>query len=271
MKIEQTSLIFLVLFCVACQQKDTFKDDRDGKEYKIVKIGVQVWMAQNLNYNASGSKCYGEGGLTYEDIEEGPGIALSSSEIQANCDKYGRLYDWSTAMALPSTCNRDNCSELIKVPRRGICPSGWHIPTNADWEKLYRFVDGYGYRWVDGSSGKEEPYRSETAGKYLKAKSGWPATEDEGMSVNHNGEDSYGFSALPGGRGSFGGESFTVFYGIDFIGGWWSTSEAKDRSFRDCCAYFWYVPANRDAASNGLFTKDEVFSVRCLRDQSLSY
>jgi uncharacterized protein (TIGR02145 family) len=144
----------------------SFKDSRDGKTYKTVKIGTQTWMAENLNYDAKGSKCY-------------------DNETE-NCDKYGRLYDWVTS--------------------KKACPSGWHLPSNAEWDKLYRFADG--------TKGTESPYKSETAGKYLKAKSGWDG--------GGNGEDKFGFSALPGGFGScpLGG-----FYSIGEHGIWWSSSE----------------------------------------------
>jgi len=95
---------------------NTFVDSRDGKKYRTVKIGDQIWMAENLNYNADGSKCYGN------DI--------------ANCDRYGRLYDWNTA--------------------KKACPSGWHLPYQNEWQKLLDFAGG-----------------NKIAGKKLKVSIGW--------------------------------------------------------------------------------------------------
>jgi uncharacterized protein (TIGR02145 family) len=172
-----------------------------NKSYKTVKIGEQVWFAENLNYNAKGSKCY--------------------DNKESNCDKYGRLYDWETAMK--------------------ACPSGWHIPSNADWDKLMRYVDG--------STGTESPYNSETAGKYLKATSGW---NDGG-----NGTDAHGFSALPGGRGDSGG----YFDDVGGYGYWWSASGygSDDAYIRRMIYYL----------ERALYNNDEKYglrSVRCLQD-----
>jgi len=80
----------------------TFTDPRDGKVYKTVKIGKQTWMAENLNYEAPGSKCY----------DNNP----------ANAQKYGRLYDWDTA--------------------KKACPPGWHLPSDAEWQELVDFAGG---------------------------------------------------------------------------------------------------------------------------------
>ncbi len=72
-------------------------DSRDGKTYKTVKIGEQIWMAENLNYKVKNSYCY--------------------NNQEWNCANYGRLYTWTAA--------------------RKACPVGWHLPNNSEWEKLY--------------------------------------------------------------------------------------------------------------------------------------
>jgi uncharacterized protein (TIGR02145 family) len=201
----------------------TFTDSRDGKTYKKVTIGSQTWMAENLNFAAKGSKCYGEGGevvVGVSDIKR----KLSDAEIQANCTKYGRLYDWKTALK--------------------ACPSGWHLPSNAEWSKLYCFVDG------DKCS---EPYEGYEASKYLKAANGW--------NENDNGTDTLGFSALPGGfgwaDGSFG------YVGMD--GNWWSASEVEGDSKK---AYGRDMDYNSDVDDiyREEYSKSSLHSVRCIKD-----
>ena len=150
-------------------QGGSFTDKRDGKTYRTVKIGNQTWMAENLNYKTGKSICY--------------------DNKESNCQKYGRLYDWKTALK--------------------ACPAGWHLPSDEEWTALTDFVGG-----------------GETKGTKLKSKTGWFADTymDKGYKA---GTDDYGFSALPGGYGASDGSFLTGgSYGYGF---WWSATEDDAR------------------------------------------
>jgi len=180
----------------AARKASVQSDQRDGKTYKIAKIGSQTWMAENLNYNASDSKCYGND--------------------ESNCQKYGRLYDWNTA---------------IKA-----CPSGWHLPTQAEWELMATYI------------GSES-----TEGKRLKTTSGW----NDYQGKSGNGTDEFGFSALPGG----GGYSDGRFTSAGYYGYWWSASEGNSNG-----AYIRYINYNYENATWYNINKSYLFSVRCVQD-----
>jgi uncharacterized protein (TIGR02145 family) len=211
--------------------------------YETIGIGDQVWMAENLNYKVEGSKCYGEGSSGY-----------SASEVQANCDKYGRLYDWATAMNLPQSCNSQlvtNCGGQVNAKHQGICPNGWHLPSGADWNALMAFIH------ADKGLGSFTSGNSNYAGKYLKATSGWNSC---GPSVSGNSylcEDTHGFSALPGGYGYSGGG----FYGVGNYGYWWSSSEYYSNN-----AYYRLMYYNYEYAYWSDGSRSSLRSVRCLQD-----
>ncbi|MDR2581623.1 MAG: fibrobacter succinogenes major paralogous domain-containing protein [Fibromonadaceae bacterium] len=166
----------------------SLRDSRDGKTYKTIRIGSQTWMAENLNFEASGSAC--------------------CDNISSNCDTYGRLYNWATALT--------------------VCPPGWHLPSDAEWDVLTNHV---------GSN----------AGTKLKASSGWNVG---------NGTDDFGFSALPGGYGISSG----FFYNVGYYGDWWSATEV-DASY----AWFRYMYGNRSGVDRYFNDKENLFSVRCVK------
>ena len=194
-------------------------DERDGQAYKTVKIGDQWWMAENLNYDTANGYCYND-----------------SAEY---CAKYGRLYDWATVMdsaGIWSTngkgCGYDKTC-LPTYPVRGICPSGWHLPSKTEWETLFIAVGG-----------------SSVAGWVLKSTSGW--------NNSGNGLDAFGFSALPAGRRYDKGN-----YAIEGEGAriWSSTEQNNGGSVYDLCLY---DDDNKAFLLNG--DKEGGFSVRCVKD-----
>jgi len=182
-------------------------------------------MNRNLNYNVDGSRCY--------------------ADDQANCDTYGRLYDWATAMALPTSCNANSCASLVSAKHRGICPMGWHIPTDTEWRALISSAGG-----------------SSVAGSKLKATSGWRNCGPSDSGNDFLCEDTYGFSALPGGAyNDWSGD--WRFMDINKEGNWWSaTRKSNNTSFPNMS---WYMLYNSDI----VYSVEEsyiFFSVRCLKD-----
>ena len=213
---------------------ETFTDSRDNKEYKKVKIGEQTWMAQNLNYAAAGSKCYDEGGQVWDsDLQEYK--TLSSAEVAANCNKYGRLYNWATAMGIDASYNITTWGGS-DVKRQGVCPVGWHLPSDAEWTALMNAVGG-----------------ESTAGPKLKATSGWYGDEYR----DGNGTDDYGFSTLPGGYSVSDGN----FSDAGRSGVWWSATEGD-------AYYAWrrYMNAYEEYVFRRYGDKPFLHSVRCVRD-----
>ncbi len=197
-----------------------FCDTRDYKSYRYKEIGSQTWMAENLNYEASGSKC-------------GNGSSLNDANT-STCDTYGRLYNWSTAMN-GSASSTDNPSGI-----RGVCPNDWHLPSDAEWGTLIRFVNpNCSTDCVD-------------VGAKLKSTGGW----NDYNGVSGNGTDEFGFSALPGGYGDSGGN----FYIVGNKSFWWSSSGYGST------AYCRYIQHDSGYAYWTACIKPDLLSVRCLRD-----
>jgi uncharacterized protein (TIGR02145 family) len=172
-------------------------------------------MAENLNYDTEGSVCYNNDGT--------------------NCETYGRLYTWAMAMNFDASCNSSLCSENINSKHIGVCPEGWHIPSQAEWEELSNFV---------GSDSK-----------HLKSQEGWDSCGPSGSGKRYLCEDTYGFAALPGGNNTSVGSL------VGISGNWWTASEAEGSS-----AGLRYMDYNNGSIGGFTHNKDILRSVRCLQD-----
>lgn len=174
----------------------TFTDTRDNREYKTTTIGKITWMAENLDYNDEGSVCY-----------EGD---------DANCATYGRLYTWEAAGS--------------------VCPSGWRLPSKADYDSLKVSV-GVSYAPI-------------------KATSGWSASLG-------NGTDVYGFSLLPNGSGRVSGDTI-AYSDAGAKASLWTASES---TFGDSYSYIFNVEWTSSGQFDGtLLAWGNYSGVRCVKE-----
>ena len=189
-------------------EEGSFTDPRDGREYRTVGIWDQVWMGENLNYTDS---------VATPDLE---GKRWCYDDEQEQCDTYGSLY---------------SC-EISK----SVCPAGWHLPTESDWQDLLNFMTRMG---VDLDKG-------------LRAKSGWYNYTGH----SNNGTDVFGFTALPGG----------IMYEANSYGN--ATREAWFWYAQDCSLNEYealYLSSEEtnfvsSSISGGVVT--DAYSIRCIKD-----
>ena len=211
---------------------DSTSVDFHGHGYGVVAIGSQCWFSENLR---SAQYRTGESILNIQDpVEWGSanngsiaGYAVYDNSA-ANADVYGYLYNFYAV-----------------EDARGLCPAGWHVPTDDDWKVLELFLG------MPASEVNSAGYRggAQNVGNQLKATNGWYN--------NGNGTDDFGFSALPGGyRNDYNG----YFYNAANNGFWWSSSPSGGNAwFRRLGFSYPDILRNDYDPRNG-------FSVRCLRD-----
>ncbi len=212
--------------------------DVEGNQYDVVKIGSQVWMSENLKTTK-----YSDG--TAIPLVAGTSVPSTPAyfwyaDTPSNGDTYGALYNW---YAVDATSNGG----------KNVCPSGWHLPSDAEWTTMENYLIANGYNYDGTTTGNK-------IAKSLAASAGWNASATTGAVGNTDYttfRNKTGFTALPGGfRGSSG-----TFDGIGSFGYWWSATE-------DGAAYVWYryMSYSSSVVYRTSFFKELGRSVRCLRD-----
>jgi uncharacterized protein (TIGR02145 family) len=211
--------------------------DIEGNVYNTVLIGDQCWMKENLK-----TTTYSNGSPIPNVADSGAWMNLTSGAYvwyDNNIswkDSYGALYNW-----------------FATVDVNGLCPTGWHVPTNDEWTALTDYIGGTG-----------EPHGNELKScRQVNSPLGGDCntTEhprwDEDTNYGNYGTDDYGFSGLPGGFRNFNGS----FSSIGFTGYWWSSTETLSIAAwtRRLNYYSGYVFMGNLYGQHG-------FSVRCLRD-----
>jgi len=202
----------------------TFKDSRDKHLYKWVRIGEQVWMSENLAYlPAVNPDSAGSESDPYYYVYDYEGSSISEAKSKVNYTTYGVLYNWEAA--------------------KTACPSGWHLPTDAEWKILETYL---GLSQSDADSTYLRNSRS--IGKKMKSTTDW--------AENCNGDNSSGFNALPGGNFNYDGG----FFGLDTYADFGSASEY------DATDFWLRTLLYDDGVYRYNYGKSNGFSVRCLKD-----
>lgn len=204
-----------------------FLDTRDNQVYKAIQIGTQVWMAQNLNYNPDNDSI-AENVHCYQDDAD-------------SCALFGRLYTWAAAMnKTEALCGTGTICKQEETLYQGICPNGWHLPSNKEWNILNDYVDA--------NNGDDN------VGTSLKIEDLWSFWTDE----LSRGNDRFGFSGIPVGRYDSG---FFDFHTWDEY--FWSSSEINDDE-----VWIAHIRYYSDDMANYEYEKRFGNSIRCVYDIS---
>jgi uncharacterized protein (TIGR02145 family) len=190
-------------------------DSRDENRYKTVEIGGVRWMAENLRFAVPGSFCY-------EDKD-------------VRCRSYGRLYPWHVAMRLPEDFIANPVEGGITVEHQGVCPAGWHIPSQKDWDKLVEDVS---------------QMKKGSVASALKMREGWVRG---GAPIS----ESSGFKAIPAGARYSDGEFAELGTSTYF----WEASGGNDAG-----AGYWNLINSKDELTRAEDFENAAFSVRCVRN-----
>lgn len=227
MQHKKVILLVMTLLCISLigLQAQSVKDF-DGNVYKTVIIGKQVWMTENLKttkYNDGSSIPLVKNTNEWKVLTT-PAYCWYNNDEKENKNKFGALYNWYT------------------VGTDKLCPKGWHVPTNLEWNILISYLGGEN---VAGGKLKE------------KGTTHWESPNTGATNIS-------GFNALPGSSRNFAGEfgftgSNTLYYRSN--GCWWSSSGLYDFN-----AYYIRLYNALSEVYNSLSTKQSGYSVRCVKD-----
>ena len=198
--------------------------DQEGNVYKTIVIGTQEWMAENLStsvYRNGDVIATGLSTSQWTNIVQGA-WAYFQNDASKNCP-FGKLYNWYAC-----------------VDARELCPTGWHVPTDADWSVLSDYLGGEAI-----AGGKMK-----TLGMSDSATGLWSAP-------NSGATNSSGFSGIPGGYRMLQGP----YSNLEFIGYYWSSSD-----FVTLSAYYRYIIYDDVDLTRATGGKGNGFSVRCVRN-----
>lgn len=202
-----------------------FTDKRDGSKYKLIAVGSDIWMAENLRYADSSKSANLKGNMWCPDDDA------------SKCKKFGPLYSWTAAKDISSDYQQKTYGKDL-IHLQGICPEGFRLPSNSDWKYLARIV---------------EKYRGDYAvAEYLKSSEGW---ESWSTDIQIYDPDWEGFNAMPAGRRNMEGG----FLESGLFAFFWTGDEINEAT-----ASGWTLRDDNDVLDSGMYYKGHGMSIRCI-------
>jgi len=206
----------------------------NGVIYNTIQIGDQCWFKENLRttkYNDGTSITNVTDSATWTSTTSGAYCCYDNNP--SNCDTYGALYNW------------------YAVNTGKLCPSGWHVPSDAEWDTLTNYLSANSQYWCGSNSSY--------IAKSLASTTSWnSSTTTCAVGNNLSANNSTGFSALPGGYRHYNAGSF---HNLSLHGFWWSSTEDGGSN-----AWGRLLNYNNTNVYRNNYNKKYGFSVRCLRD-----
>ena len=215
--------------------------DYDGNAYSTVKLGGQCWMAENLR-----TTHYSDG----DPIDLGTTTSTTipyryyPASDSANVGTYGYLYNWAAVM------NETTSTEANPSGVQGVCPTGWHVPSDAEWTALKEYVSS------------QDQYvcyyqNSPNIGKALASTTGWNSSTSTacGVGTTQSTNNATGFNARPAGNYYASGGN-----GFGSYANFWTTTETSGNAYSYNLSY---TSPSLNRSSSG---EASGFSVRCVRD-----
>jgi len=217
--------------------------DYDGNVYNWTRIGEQRWMIENLkstHYSDGTEIPFVESVYGWENLNDTDKGYSYFDNSSANNDVYGALYNWAAVM------NDENSSDSIPSGVQGVCPTGWHLPSDSEWKELEMFL------LMSEDEANEIGWRGLNQGDKLK---------EEGTvhweNPNSGATNEVDFTALPGG--------YRIYYGafneLGFGAYFWSATE-----YNSLQSWKRYIYADNKTVGRKMELKNSGFSVRCIED-----
>ena len=240
--------------------------DHEGNVYNTLKVGTQCWTKENMRAVTSpstGTYLIPAAGISYTFTGKQARWYNNDSTTYAP-QNYGLLYNWNAAMDTFNTAYGEasvntSYSNAVSVSftghRRGICPQGWHVPSNAEWTVFTDYVGSQSEYTCGGNSSY--------IAKALSSTEGWNSDSCDCCPGNQSGmtNNATGFSAVPA-----GGYYISSFDNAGYNAGFWSSTQNNGPNawYRNL---FYITPS---VAGNDFPSKGDGYSVRCLRDAGIT-